>query len=95
MVSLIIIITRLKYLCVFCAFICTELEMNTDLILPSEITVNAQSNCFEVVAAEDDLSEGFEAKLLLLYKPNGERFHICEDDAVLPVSIVDNDGKSY
>ncbi len=69
------------------------MERNTDLVLPSELIVNAQSNCFEVTAVDDDLLEGFEAKILLLYKPNGERYHICEDSAILPVSVVDNDGK--
>ncbi len=79
----------------FCLhFVHAALEKNTDLVLPSELIVNANSSCFEVTAVDDDLLEGFEAKLLLLYKPTGERYHICEDSAILPVSVVDNDGKS-
>ncbi len=84
-----------EYYCsAYTLYIHAALERNTDLVLPSELIVNAQSNCFEVTAVDDDLLEGFEAMILLLYKPNGERYHICEDSKVLPVSVVDNDGKS-
>lgn len=60
--------------------------------MPTEVTVNEDSLCFEVTAVDDDLLEGFENMILYLYKHNNERYNLCSRHTTLPVSVVDNDG---